>query len=78
MSSIEKQIERTERDINIAKYDQELALYKLADYLMSTREVNDLPADIQRALIDVTLRRDTINKLTVFKTNLEVEAALTP
>ena len=72
------EIEKVEKDLNVAKYDQEVALYKLVDHLMSTREVNDLPPEVQRLLIDVTLRRDKINKLSTFKSNLQADMDLTP
>jgi hypothetical protein len=72
-----KQIDQAEKDINVAKYEQELALEELVNHLLSTREVNDLPPEVQRLLIDVTMRRDKINKLSVFKANLKVDMDLT-
>ena len=71
------EIEKVEKDLNVAKYDQEIALYKLVDHLMSTREVNDLPPEVQRLLIDVTMRRHEINQLSSFKANLQVDMDLT-
>jgi len=71
------EIDRVEKDLNVAAYDQEVALYKLVDHLMSTREVNNLPPEVQRLLIDVTLRRDKINQLSTFKANLQVDMDLT-
>lgn len=73
---LNQEVDRLESDINVAKYDQENALYKLVEHLTSTRQVNSLPADIQRTLIDVTLRREKINKLTVLKSNLETDMDL--
>ena len=72
------EIDKVENDLKVAMYDQEVVLYKLVDHLMSTREVNNLPPEIQRVLIDVTVRRHTINQLTSFKANLQVEMDLTP
>ena len=71
------EIHKVEKDLEVVVYEQEVALYKLVDHLMSTREVNDLPPDIQRLLIDVTLRRHEINKLSTFKANLQVDMDLT-
>ena len=71
------EIDKVENDLKVAMYDQEVVLYKLVDHLMSTREVNNLPPEIQRVLIDVTVRRHTINQLTSFKANLQVEMDLT-
>lgn len=73
-----KEIDQAERDMNVAKYEQELALDALVNHLMSTREVNQLPADIQRTLIDVTLRRDKIDRLAALKSNLQADMDLTP
>ena len=73
-----KEIDQAERDINVAKYEQELALDVLVNHLLSTREVNQLPADIQRTLIDSTLRRDKIDRLVALKSNLQVDMDLTP
>ena len=70
------EIDKVENDLKVAMYDQEVVLYKLVDHLMSTREVNNLPPEIQRVLIDVTVRRHTINQLTSFKANLQVEMDL--
>lgn len=72
-----KEIDQAEKDINVAKYEQELALEVLVNYLLSTREVNDLPPDIQRTLIDSTLRRDKIDRLAALKHNLQVDMDLT-
>ena len=71
------EIHKAEKDLDVAVYEQEVALYKLVDHLMSTREVNDLPPDIQRLLIDVTMRRHEINNLATFKSNLQVDMDLT-
>ena len=75
---LNKEIDKAEKDLNVAKYDQEIALYKLVDHLMSTREVNDQPPEVQRLLIDVTLRRHEINQLSTFKANLQADMDLTP
>ena len=71
------EIDKVEKDLNIAKHNQEVALYKLVDHLTSTREVNDLPPEVQRLLIDVTLRRHELDKLSSFKANLQVDMDLT-
>lgn len=71
------EIDKIEKDLKVAAYEQEVALYKLVDHLMSTREVNDLPPEVQRSLIDVTLRRDKIDKLSTLKSHLQVDMDLT-
>lgn len=66
-----EQLDKVVQDIGLETMYQEIRLYKLVTFIKDGQF--DIPADIQRLIVDVELGKNNLNSLNSFKHSLEFQ-----